>query len=775
MKKIFENTSTDKFALSFAHTVTTKPWLTIALCLTIILLTGIGAKNLQFSNSYRLFFSDENPELTQYDNFLATYNKSDLALIVLHSPHGKIINKTYGPTIEWATEEAWKLPFITRVDSVTNYQHTIGEEDDLRVDDLVYQSSDWDEARFNTATEIALAEPSLKGNIISINGDTTAIVLTANLPEKSLDETPLLASKVRVLAAQIQDKHPELQIALSGVIMLNNAFSEASLNDMKSLIPLMYAVLILTTIIVLRSFGAAFAAVTVVLLSVIFAMGCAGFLRIPLSPVAIAAPTIIMTLAIADSIHILVSMLNDYAYNGNKKAAIIESIRVNFSPICLTSITTIIGFLTLNFSDAPPYWHLGNITSIGIVAAWLLSLIMLPALLTLLPIKQPIKKQISNSKMLRLSAFVIRRKTIILTVSAIVTVVLAFSTSKLELNDEFVKYFSPNIQFRQDADFTTEKLSGLYLLEYSFDSGRAEGIHNPRYLNEIEGFAQWMRLQSEVRHVNSHSDVLKRLNKNMHNDDPSFYAIPEQADEAAQFLLLLEMSLPQGLDLQNRINIDKSQTRMTVILDSITSSQLQALNGRAFEWQKKNWHTTIPTRATGTAIMFSYISKRNIESMLVGNIIAVIAIGFIMILLLRSLPLGLVSMVANTLPILMMFGIWALLVGQVGMVASGVAASTLGIVVDDTVHFLSKYLRAIREEGKSRVEAINTTFSTVGIAIISTTVILVLGFSILALSDFQLNQQTGLMTALTILLALILDLLVLPAILLLLPKSGSNK
>ncbi len=342
--------SSKKITTTLANACIQRPYLIIIICLFFCIVAGSGAQHLQFSNSYRLFFSDENPELHQYDNFLDTYNKSDLALIVLHNPKGHIIDKKYASTIEWLTNESWQLPFITRVDSISNFQYSYSVDDDLMVEDLLFNANQASNQHLYERTNIALAEPVLSGNIISSNGDTTAIVLTAHLPEKSLDEPTRLATAVRELADNVREKHPELKIALSGVVMLNNAFSEASLNDMQSLIPLMYLILIITTILVLRSAYAAVTAVLVVCLSVIFAMGISGYINIPLSPVAIAAPTIIMTLAIADSIHVLVSMLSDYRENGDKEKAIRESIRVNFSPICITSITTIIGFLTLNFS-----------------------------------------------------------------------------------------------------------------------------------------------------------------------------------------------------------------------------------------------------------------------------------------------------------------------------------------------------------------------------------------------------------------------------------------
>ena len=189
---------------------------------------------------------------------------------------------------------------------------------------------------------------------------------------------------------------------------------------------------------------------------------------------------------------------------------------------------------------------------------------------------------------------------------------------------------------------------------------------------------------------------------------------------------------------------------------------------------QNNFPNAMHAKPTGTVVMFAYISKRNITSMMAGNSLAIISISIIMLLILRSFSLGFISLLANSLPIIMMFGVWAILIGQVGMVASTVAAGTMGIVVDDTVHFLSKYQRAIMELGMSRIEAIRYTFETVGVAIISTTIILVIGFSILAFSSFQLNEQTGLMSAITIALAFLFDFLLLPAILLIGVKEDAK-
>ncbi len=165
--------------------------------------------------------------------------------------------------------------------------------------------------------------------------------------------------------------------------------------------------------------------------------------------------------------------------------------------------------------------------------------------------------------------------------------------------------------------------------------------------------------------------------------------------------------------------------------------------------------------------MFAYISKRNIDSMLRGNAIAIILIAVIMALALRSFGMGALSILPNAVPILMAFGLWALMVGQVGMASATVTATALGIVVDDTVHLLTKYLRGRREKGFNAEDAIRYAFRTVGPAILTTTLILTTGFAILAASTFKINAEMGLLTAMAIALALVFDFLFLPALLML--------
>jgi predicted RND superfamily exporter protein len=470
-------------------------------------------------------------------------------------------------------------------------------------------------------------------------------------------------------------------------------------------------------------------------------------------------------------VHVLVTFLQRLRKEESKSAAMIESLRINLQPIFLTSITTAIGFMSMNFSDAPPFRDLGNIVAIGVVSSFFYCIALLPALMLLFPVRVKAAQSRSVAGMDALADFVVSyRRPVLWGMSLLVISLVAFIPNN-ELNDEFIKYFDEQVDFRVDTDFTTDNLTGLYNISYSLEAGEAGGISEPDFLNKLEEFAVWYRQQPEVMHVNTLSDTMKRLNKNLHGDDPGWYRMPDQRSLAAQYLLLYEMSLPYGLDLNNQINVDKSATKLDVSLQSISSNQTIALEERAQQWLAGNAPQSMQVHGASPSVMFSHIGARNIRSMLTGTTLALVLISLILVFALRSLRIGLISIVPNLVPAGMAFGLWGVLVGEVGLALSVVTGMTLGIVVDDTVHFLSKYLRARREEGLSSADAVRYAFHTVGTALWTTSMILIVGFMVLTQSPFKLNSGMGLLTAITIGLALIADFLLLPTLLMTLDKK----
>lgn len=733
-------------------------------------LAASGGRFLQFSTDYRDFFGADNPQLQDFEELQDTYTKSDNLLFVLTPKDGNVFTQATLETVHWLTREAWQAPYSTRVDSLSNFQHTRAFDDDLIVADLVPDPATLSAQALADIRSIALAEPLLIDRLVNREADVTAVNVIIQLPGEKIDEVPEVAAFARDLVERLQAHDPTMTVHLSGMSMMNNSFGESSKKDVMTLVPLMFLTVIVVLGVLLRSISATFATVLVIFMSIMVGMGLLGWSGLRLTSPTASAPIIILTMAVADAVHLFSTFLHSMRHGLNKHDAIVESLRINFQPIFLTSVTTMIGFLTINFSEVPPLRHMGNTVAVGVFAAFILSITFLPALITMLPVKVQKHAGRQTRAMAVLSKMVVDKRRPLLWITSLIAIVFISLVSRNEINDEFVKYFDETVQFRIDSDYASEHLIGPYTIEYSLDSGKEGGISDPVFLAKLQEFVDYLHTLPDVTHVYSITDILKRLNQNLHGDDPSFYRLPESRDLSAQYLLLYEMSLPYGLDLNNQINVGKSATRIQVSLVNQSSKSMLALEENISLWLQHN-APDIRTAAGSANVMFAHIGQRNAKSMTIGAVIALVLISLILMIAFRSARIGAISIVPNLVPVGIAFGIWALISGQVGMSLSVVTGMTLGIVVDDSVHFLSKYLRARREKGFSSEEAIHYAFESVGIALIVTTVVLVAGFMVLTFSSFKLNSDMGLVTSITIAVALIVDFLLLPPLLLKLDRK----
>ena len=750
---------------TFSHWVIR--WRAAILLVSAVLVVAVasGARYIEFSNDYRAFFSEDNPQLKAFEALQNVYSKTDNVVFAVAPKDGQVFSRKTLANVEWLTAQAWKLPYASRVDSVTNFQHTRARGDELVVSDLVSNANALSPRDLERARQVAVSEPLLARQLISPAADVTAVNVTIGLPGKSLDEVPEVMAAARKLANELRAQDPDVDVYLTGAVPIDNAFGEQARRDMTTLTPIMYGVILLVTFLILRSIPGTFAVMIIVSFSTLLAMGVTGWFGIQLTPPSAGAPTVILTLAVAHSIHILITILHGMRAGLTKHAAIAKSIKLNLYPISLAALTDVIGFASMNFSEVPPFRDLGNIVIFGVVASYLLAIVFLPALMSLLPLHVHPAKTRTGLAMDRLADFVVRRRMPLLVGMSLLVLGLVAMIPRNELNDNFVKYFDQTVEFRRDSDFVDAKLSGLDAVLYSLGAGDSGAVSDPSYLAKVEEFARWYREQPGVVHVASITDVMKRLNQNMHADDPTWYRIPESRALAAQYLLLYEMSLPFGLDLNNQINVDKSASLLSVIMKSSTSKEILALEERAQAWLTANAPPAMQTPGTGPSVMFAYISERNILSMLNGNLVALLLISVVMVFALRDIKLGFLSLVPNLVPAAMAFGLWGIFVGQVGLALSVVAVMTYGIVVDDTIHSMTKYMQARRDLAMSPEQAVRYVFSTVGSAALAMTVILAAGFMVLAFSAFELNSSMGIMTALIIVLALAADFLLLPPLL----------
>jgi len=757
-----------KLTTWWINAITGNPYTTIVLSILLVLIMAYGARYTQISSDYRYFFGPDNPQRIAFDKLQNVYSQDDSVFITVTPKDGVVFKQKTLEGLRYLTNQSWLLPFATRVDSITNFQYSYGEGDDLTVRDLVREEeihSQSDTDGYKLIKQIALNEPELAGRLINPDTSVTGVNVRMTFPGKSPFEVPDAAAAARELAKQFTEKYPGHTVHLTGMVMMNDAFNAAGINDMMTLIPAMYLIITVVMFLLLRSVVMVGITLGTVFLSIFAGVGFAGWMGIPITPPSSIAPTVIMTLAIANCIHLFKSLMNIMSAGKSKHSALVESLQINLRPVFLTSFTTMIGFLSLNFSDTPPFHDLGNITAAGVVVAFLLSIAFLPALVTLLTVKVRPTRAGQTDWALKYSGWLQKNQSNIFLGTLFVVVFLAMQVPNIKVNDQFVGYFDHSMDFRPASEYTIEKLTGIYFLHYDLGSGESQGIADPQYLKDIDEFSNYMRSVNGVRHVSNIADTFKKLNKNMHGDDESWYQLPDSRQLAAQYLLLYEMSLPYGLDLNSRINVDKSSSRVIVTLDDVPTSRILEISRQASEWLRKNAPTSMRVTGTSPTMMFSHITARNIDAMLRGTGIAITLITIILVISLRSFRYGFISLLPNVIPAVMAIGLWSLLVGEAGFSIAFVASVTLGIIVDDTVHFLSKYTLARKEKHLDVEDAIHYALQHVGGALISTSIILILGFSILMLSGFKLNFVLGALSALTIAIALVMDFTFLPAVL----------
>ncbi|EGQ9882204.1 efflux RND transporter permease subunit [Vibrio vulnificus] len=738
---------------------------TLIISLIAIVATAMGAKNLYFRGDYNIFFDGSNAQLQAFDEIQTTFAKTDNIALVLAPKSGDVFDQRTLTQIQEMTEQAWQVPYSSRVDSLTNYQHTEAVDDDLLVEDLLYQSYSLTAERIAKVRTIAMSEPLLVNALVSEKGDVAVINITMQMP--GVDETAEVnevVAYVEQMLSHYRAQYPDVTIYKAGIIAMNHSFAMAAQNDSATLVPTMLLVILVFLTLMLRSFLSVLATLVVIIGAIVATLGIVGWAGMFLHVASVNVPTLIMTLAVADCVHVIASMRHFMRQGMPKAQAIHRSVTLNFVPIIITSVTTAIGFLMMNMSDSPVLRDFGNLSALGVMIACVLSVSLLPALLNLLPVRFSAKQAAKSSDIMdKLADLVVHRRNVLLPLSIVVIAGSAALIPYNKVNDESVKYFDTSSEFRQAADFMEQRISGMTTMSIAIKTHQSQGIASPEFLAVLGEFTHWLREQPETDHVASLSDIYKRLNKNMHGDDNAYYALPAERELAAQYLLLYEMSLPFGLDLNNQVNVDKSSVKLQLTVKNLGSVELVALEERIYQWFASH-APQYQVVASSPSLMFAHIGETNMASMLSTLPITLILISALMIFALRSWRLGMISLVPNIAPAVIGFGLWALISGEINLGLSVVVTLTLGIVVDDAVHFLAKYQHA-RKAGQNAEQAVRYAFHTVGRALWITTVVLVAGFSVLAMSQFRLNSDMGQLSAIVIFVALVIDFVLLPSLL----------
>ena len=733
-----------------------------------------GIPNLKLDTDGRVFMAADNPDKILLDRFEQEFAKDDNLAIVIVPKDGEVFTPRTLGAIGAMTEELWNLPYVRLVNSITRFQNTYADGDMMVVEDLVPEPSMVTDAEAAAARAVALDRVEIRNSLINDDASATAISVIFRLPGVDLvTEIPDIISEAEPLLERYRADYPDITFKASGSVAVSQAFATASQRDGETLTPAMLVAMLVVVGVLLRSVTGSLLILILAALSALVSLGALGWTHVPINSATAVAPLMVITLAVASSVHVLSSVRQTMQQTSDRTIWARRALTDHGLGITVAVFTTAIGFLSLNFSISPPFRQLGNMVAGGMIGVWIFTIFLLPGLICWIPIRQKKDTASVDRMMVALGEFVIRNQKRLLVGIPVVIIAFAAGISQIKLEDDFLRYFDESFETRQATDLYETELGGLNVLEYSVETGVENGINSVTYLQKLDALSAFLRDQPEISHIRSLSDTIKRLNMNMNGDDPAYYRIPDTDEEASQFLFLYELSLGYGMDLTDQINVDRSSTRISAFVGYATTRQLLALDDKIQSWFDSN-APELKSPVTGQSHVYTMISARDVPSMLQGTTLALIFISFVIFLVLRNLKLGIVSLVPNLLPALMGFGLWGYMVGNVTLAVSIVVAMTLGIVVDDTVHFMLKYANA-RKRGDSAEDSVRYAFKSVGMALTVTSLGLVVGFAILGQSGFAVNRDMAQLTAITLAFALFVDFLFLPPLLIFLDRMKQMK
>ena len=739
----------------------------LCIIISILILAGLaqGLSKINFNPDINAFFPENDTLTTSHLSIEDTYSSMDNAVIGIGVKEGTVFTNEVLSLIEDLTERAWKTPHSLRVDSLSNYSYVSADGDDLYIEPFLEGSSTYDLKTLKEKELIIEEEELAYGAIISKDKKTSLINIVFDPPRKDIEaEYQESLNYVLGFLEEARKNHPEVDLIISGIVYMEYQSPMLLKAQMPKLMPTAILVILLTLFLLLRSLVAVAGSFLVILMSVVSAMGSIGFMSGDIAQPFIMVPILIATLAVADCVHLFTLYFQNLDSSRKSKEAMLESLKLNLQPLFLTSLTTAIGFLSLNLAPVEPLRGIGNGVAVGVFLAFIFTVLLLAPIVSYFNVKQSKNINFQKNIARKLGRFSIKNYKRLLVIVPVISCFLMAFIPLNKTNDNPLEFYSERYTTSAaDSKWISQRIGGTFPVSYELNS---QGIvSDPEFLREVDKFSEWLASNKEVLHVSSLSKIMKNLNKTLHGKQEEWNIIPTEPDLSAQYLFFYEMSLPYGLDLTNSISQNKESIKLVASLKELGSLEYREFAKRVENYASQNMPEDMVSIGTGTRPIFAFMSNMLITQLIYALGIGIVLITATIILFFRSLRYGMLTSVTNLLPIGVAFGIWAIVSGEISMLVGIGMGTTLGIIVDFTVHFLSKYLHARRQKNLSAEEAVEYAFETVGFALIITSFSLILGFLVLLQAFFIPIHGFVLFSSIAFLSALIIDLLLFPALL----------
>lgn len=747
----------EQFRDKFIDLILEKPWQLLCLGLVPAILFATGLLNITSDFTPRIWFHPESEQVQNLNLFERRFGGDQFIALGIHNGQ-KVIGKEFLDTIVAVTEELQYLENVVRVDSLSNFNFIETQLDDINITPLV--GDDFDVKEVQRKSENL---DEIKNSILSESGEYSLIYARlAPLFESSPNYGPVIEDLKNRLRPYEKDGY---RFFLLGNVSVTQAFRDLAWHDNITIMPVAISLIILILFLFYRSVISVFASLIVAFITITSTLGLVGHIGIVYNSILGAIPAILLAICLADTIHIMTSFYQQFVTTKDLKESLRFSMKKNFLATILTSITTAVSFFTISFSDLMPIQDLGILAGIGCILAWLYTYIFLAPIFLVMPLSWVkvlfYERKTKVVEASRFAGFIMKWKTVIISFFVIISVVSVYLGSKNEVNSDPIKYFSKSTRLMKDYMFTKGHMSGIRGLDLVIDSGATDGAKNPEFLNKVDGFVERLTADSAILKVSSILDSIKRMNQELNGGDKAFSKIPETQKKVAESLFLYTLGLPAGAGIENQMTVDNRFIKLTIKwgIEGTKESMIKEKEVHAIaKVMGLNLHTG------GFFPLYTKVNDLVVDSFFYSMSMAIILVSLIIFLFFKDLGLALLAMLPNVIPLAIGAGIMSLMGVYLDIGTSIVAAICLGIAVDDTIHFVTHYATNRKKSGDT-FKALNETYRSTGQALILTTILLVVGFGMFVFSEFLPNHYFGILCATVLSVALITDLLFLPAIL----------
>lgn len=756
----------------FASMVCQYPWRTICALILCTVFFVWQMQGLTFDNSEDIWFVQGDPSLSRVQKFRKLFGNDDFVFMVFDSTH-TFSKKSFTQLEQLATELERGVPYVQDVTWVGNAEYMEGKDTAIIISKL-FENQHAATTNLAEVKQKALGEKLFRNTLISSDGEYLGLIIELGAYPKTVEDP---RSEVTPVIKKILQKkeYASLHPKLVGQPILHHDYNMLSLTESQKFFGLCLLIQLLLLLKLTKGIKGVFTSLTVVFLSVLWTLGLIHVLGYTLNLFIILVPTLLICTGIGDSMHIISAYHQHHTSPDSKTPAIVKAIKEVGPPCLLTTLTTAAGFLAFNAADIRPFREMGIYASLGTIAAFILSLLLVTVLYRK---NKPPQKVTSGSVELCLESLLQRIAQINITTPkrviacfTVLTILSCYGYSFVEVETNTARMLSQSLPLRQAYDSIDSTMGGSMSVELMLDTGATDGAKRLEFLSKLEQLQQKIEQLDIVTSTTSINDLLKKINQAMHGNDPAYYTLPSSSRTIAEYIFLYELADGQKLD--NFLSFKTDVARLTVKTKALGTRQVRELS----TFIEKEGRAIFGSTATVEMAGHLYWVKAMNDLLGAGQqksfLTAIIIISLLMTLCLRSIKLGLISIIPNVFPVLITLGLMGFTGMYMDMPLMSFSAIIIGVAVDDTIHFLFRFKKEFARH-RSYEKAIQTTLLSVGKPLLFTTVTLTLGFSVLSFSELTGVAKFGGLACFAFSWALLADFFFVPSLVLLFKPLGEE-